>query len=486
MKNYFFQSWLIFAIAIVSFLGFKYFLPSKLFPEIKATDGKNIVVDSLMLDAIKVSGNLSEKDTLTGKTITFVKNPLGIQFKDESFDHYNGYQHLIPYYEALSKLEQNKSGKIRIAYFGDSMNDGDMIVQDFRSMMQDKFGGEGVGFVSITSESSHSRGTILHDYSQNWASLTYLKTKKPRRSFGISGGVFFANDTVNSAFVKFKSSNQRHLTWLNNPTIFYGRSDNKSGNISFVNGKDTIYKSLAPDSVLNTTLIGSDYKSLKINFNQVKDIPFYGLNFDDGKGVHVDNFSSRGNSGLPLGTLNIDLIKAFHAKFNYNLIVLQFGTNVLNYGTLNYSWYEKKMNKVIQHLRLCFPEVPILIISTADKATKYDLEMKTDSAVVPLAQAQKRYAVQSESGFVNLYQLMGGDGSMIKWVEEKPAKAGKDYTHFNMKGSKEVAKLIFNEIDKGYQEYKKLRKEAKIKKEALKKQNAEAVKIEGQQDSIHE
>ena len=46
---------------------------------------------------------------------------------------------------------------------------------------------------------------------------------------------------------------------------------------------------------------------------------------------------------------------------------------------------------MVAHLKECFPGVAILIVSTADKSTKYDLEMKTDSAVVPLNTAQKRY-----------------------------------------------------------------------------------------------
>ncbi|PZR12582.1 MAG: hypothetical protein DI539_19955, partial [Flavobacterium psychrophilum] len=99
----------------------------------------------------------------------------------------------------------------------------------------------------------------------------------------------------------------------------------------------------------------------------------------------------------------------------------------------------------------------ILIISTADKSTKYDLEMKTDSAVVPLSRAQRKYAVSSQAAYVNLYTLMGGDGSMIKWVEEAPAKANKDYTHFNFRGAKQVSDLIYKQINNGYEQYKKLR-----------------------------
>ena len=100
--------------------------------------------------------------------------------------------------------------------------------------------------------------------------------------------------------------------------------------------------------------------------------------------------------------------------------------------------------------------------------------MKTDSAVVPLVKAQKNYAISSQSGFVNLYKEMGGENSMIKWVEEEPVRADKDYTHFNYKGSVAVAKLIFDKINNGYLEYKKLRQKknevVKIKKDSVAKQ----------------
>jgi lysophospholipase L1-like esterase len=336
-------------------------------------------------------------------------------------------------------------------------------VQDVRTQFQSVFGGEGVGFVNITSESAGSRGSILHEFSPNWKTQSYLKTKSPLRPFGVNGAVFFAKDTVNPTWVKFKAGRNRFSTALNNPTLFYGNSKNKNGRLRQVFGKDTIYKKLTPNAILNTTQIGSTGNNIKVNFINADSIPFYGFNFDNGKGIHVDNFSSRGNSGLPLGSFNIDLMNAFQQKLGYDLIILQFGTNVLNYGSLNYSWYERKMTSVVNHLKQCFPGAAILIITTADKSTKYDMQMKTDSAVAPLIMAQKRYAVKSEAGLVNLFTLMGGDGSMVKWVENVPAKANKDYTHFNHRGAKEIAQLIYKQIDTGYKEYKKLRILAKKK-----------------------
>ncbi len=458
-SKYFIQALLVVVFSTLFFIVFKEFLPKKIFPDSSASS-KNRVVDSLLLEAIAKDGSIKEKDTLSDKIIDY-KVVDGIQFPDETFEEYKGNQYLVTFFEKLYQLETTKQGNVRIAYFGDSMTDGDLIVKDFRTYLQERFGGKGVGFVNITSESASSRSSITHEFSGNWNAQSFLKVKSPSRAFGVNGHVFFANDTANIAWVKFKASQTKFANELPRPTLFYGSAKNYSGRVFCAVG-DTIGKKLTPSAILNTlTLSEVNLKNLKVNFSKADSIPFYGINFDDGKGVHVDNFSNRGNSGLPLGTFNKATMNAFHAKLDYDLIVLQYGANILNYGSLDYSWYERRMTKIVAHLKACFPGVSILIISTADKSSKYDLEMKTDAAVIPLNTAQKRYAIKSESSFVNLYMLMGGDGSMVKWVEAVPSKANKDYTHFNHRGAKEVGNIIFTQVNQGYEMYKKLRKKRK-------------------------
>ena len=462
-------------IAVVSFLVFKTFLPKRIFDEGSSLT-ENVVIDSFLLEAVADAEIEDIKDTLGNKKIDFVPVE-GVKFPSETFKVYKGDQFLVSFFEKLFQLEKNPTKKVRIAYFGDSMNDGDMIVKDFRTYFQEKFGGEGVGFVNITSESASSRNSITHEFSTNWKTYSYLKTKHPVSPFGVNGHLFFANDTLHDSWVKFRATKTRFATELGNPTLFYGKSKNANGKVYQVLGTDTIYKKLKPTNKLNILELSSNgQKSMKINFTEADSIPVYGFNFDNDKGVHVDNFSSRGNSGLPLSTFNIELMKQFQGQLHYDLIVLQYGTNVLNYGSYNYSWYEKRMSKTVAHLKECFPGVSILVVSTADKSTKYDMEMKTDSAVVPLMLAQKKYAIKSESAFVNLYTLMGGDGSMVSWTEEEPSKANKDYTHFNFRGAKEVAKMIFNQIDEGYKKYKKIRPKEKPLKRPIKKDSAKFVK----------
>lgn len=440
-------------LSICVFLGFKSVLPERLFPE-KVTANTNIVLDSMMLEAVADTTAIKE---VNSADTTMANDTTSVEEIDATFDPSliaDGYVNLKRFYSKLHSLETNKSGKLRVAYFGDSMNDGDYIVQDVRSEFQDNYGGQGVGFVAISSLSAGARGSISHQYSKNWFSQSFVKVKKPIKPFGIDGQVFFAKDAGQTYWVKYRAQSQRNSTSLNNPTLFYGKSNNQNAHITIAADKDSLAtKVLTPSSLLNTLAVSSTVQSLKVDFHKADSIPIYGFNFDSGQGVHIDNFSIRGNSGLPLSILNPSLMNAFDNVLHYDLVVLHYGANVLGYGTLNYSWYEKNMTTVVNNLHACFPNADILIISTADKASKIDGVMKTDPAVLALAKAQKNYARNTHSGYINLYALMGGDGSMVQWVDNK--LAGKDYTHFNATGSKKVAKLIYNEIDKGYQKYKK-------------------------------
>ena len=491
-KSYFFQSFAIVALAFIAFIGFKQILPDKIFSDSKI-DSKNVLIDSLLLESVANDSLSLENDSIAEierqeaqQEIVF-EDTEGIEFPSETFENYKGYQYLVSFYEKLYQLEKNPQSKVRIAYYGDSMTDGDLIVQDVRANYQERFGGNGVGFVSITSESAASRGSVKSVYSKNWKTQSYLNVKRPISPFGVNGHVFFANDKTNPTWVQYEAGTNKYATTLDNPTLFYGKAG-KRGNVNFIIGKDTLRKNLVPGNLVNSLKVTSgSIKAFKANFVHADSIPIYGFNFDNGSGVHVDNFSQRGNSGLPISMFDANVMRAFNSYLKYDLIVLHYGTNVLNYGTKNYYWYEKGMKKAVNKIRESFPGVSILIVSTADKSTKYELEMKTDSAVVPLMKAQKRYALESEAGFVNLYTLMGGDGSMVKWADETPAKANKDYTHFNQRGAKAIGRLLYDQLNKGYEEYKILREKRDItsrQQKAVPKTNADSVSVK--KDSVHE
>ncbi|MTG99156.1 hypothetical protein [Myroides albus] len=467
------------------FLFFKGNLPSKIFSEAAPKTG-NVVIDSLLLEAFEQAKESSKKglvdealeekensskDTLTSAigdgNITLIEE--GDLLSLESEDNFKGMLYLEPFFERLYELEHNKGKRVRIAYYGDSMTDGDLIVQDLRKTYQDTYGGAGVGYIPINVESAKSRGSIVHRYSANWKVQSFLNVKRPMRPFGVSGQVFFIKDTVKDTWISLQAGNIRNMTSLNSPTLYYGASNNKKGKVKVIIDRDTVVKDLAINGELNSLKLSNrSLRQIKLMFQSADSIPIYGIDVSAYNGVQVDNFSSRGNSGLPLSLFRVSLMQKFQRSLDYNLIILHYGTNVLNYGSLDYRWYTKQMGVVVNHLKQCFPNAAILVISTADKSSKKDMKMQTDPAVVPLVKAQRKYAMENHAGFLNLYEAMGGDGSMVKWVEESPNRANKDYTHFNHRGAQDIAKLIYQQLDEGYKEYRTKRH----KKEGIKEESS--------------
>jgi len=60
--------------------------------------------------------------------------------------------------------------------------------------------------------------------------------------------------------------------------------------------------------------------------------------------------------------------------------------------------------------------------------------------------AQRKIAQTCEIAFWDLYDAMGGENSMVKYVNGVPPMASKDYTHFTFRGGKKIAKQLADAI----------------------------------------
>jgi hypothetical protein len=238
-NSYFGKAILFIVLSIAVFLLCKRWLPRRLFSEnILITE--NIVVDSLMLTAMNDTTAVDNTVVLPIADSIHVEAPEQIDQTVNPSLSADGYHNLKHFYEKLHHLEETKSGKVRIGYFGDSMNDGDYIVQDVRSEFQKSYGGHGVGFVAIYSLSGASRGSVSHQVSKDWIIQSFVKVKKPTRPFGIDGQVFFARES-GANWVKYKAQSQAYSTELYDPILLYGSSGNRNASITIRADKDSSF-----------------------------------------------------------------------------------------------------------------------------------------------------------------------------------------------------------------------------------------------------
>lgn len=358
---------------------------------------------------------------------------------------------LFDFFNHLQELKKKKRKKIRIAYFGDSMVEGDLVTQDLRRMLQDSFGGSGVGFVPITSIVAGFRQTITHSFTSNWDDVSYKSDNKAAGDLFLSGHSFFSAD---NSVVTYRAVNQPKLDNFNNVSILYGAptgNSNKSATV-LVNGSSYPIEAV---QLINKLDLPLNTKEVKLGITSTT-IPLYGAAFEADSGIVLDNFAFRGISGIELDYFSEKYLQQVQSVRPYDLLIFHYGPNLLFKPNLvDFGWYTKKMQPTLQKIKNAFPQTSLLVISTADKGSRYNGDWHTQKGVQPLIDVQYGMASNIGADFFNLYNAMGGEDAMVRWVNASPALANKDYTHANHNGAKKIADLIYNAIMKEYKEYEK-------------------------------
>jgi lysophospholipase L1-like esterase len=345
----------------------------------------------------------------------------------------------------LNALNETKTKKIRIAHFGDSINWGDVITADLRENFQNRFGGRGAGFQSVCSDDIVIKQTTRHTFNDadwEWASLFTRNLKN--YPLGIAGTV--AKSKGNS-WVKYEGTNFKNSSkTFKTIRLFYNNANGKcKATYSLNNGGMQNLKLDPGSNVMESTINASfDATSVKFQFNGCNDMNFFGVSLESGNGVYVDNFPIRGNSGVSIDEISKNLLADFAKKLNYKLIILNYGVNVASAEQTNYTWYRNKMIKVINNLKQAFPDAAILLVSVSDKAIKKGTKFLTDPSVLLVLNEQKLIAQQTGVAFWNCLEAMGGENSMIEWVNQNLAH--KDFTHFSDTGGKLLADLLTEAI----------------------------------------
>ena len=346
---------------------------------------------------------------------------------------------MAPFYEALDRVssatsESSDDKLVRIAVFGDSFIEADIFTADLREMLQKRFGGCGVGFVTITSMTSGYRPTVRHMFG-GWASHAVTDSVYfDRKKQGISGHYFVPR---NGAYVELRGQSKYAslLDTCQRASIFFYNRD--SVHLSArVNKGDSRSYALPPSGGLQEVQVDGRIGSIRWTVDRADSTLFYGLAMDGKKGIILDNFSLRGSSGLSLRGIPQQMLKEFNRQRPYDLIILEYGLNVATERGRNYDNYQKGLLTAIDHLKTCFPQAGILLLSVGDRDYKNENgELRTMPGVKNLIRYQQNIAAESGIAFWNMFEAMGGEGSMAKLVHAKPSMANYDYTHINFRGA---------------------------------------------------
>ena len=390
--------------------------------------------DSVMRTTGIDSVSLALRDSLY-RVMYAVKgaDSLGTRIEDYSVGH-------IGLKRFFAALRNSGSHPVRVGFLGDSFIEGDILVADFRSGLQKQFGGRGVGFVPVASVAAQFRPTVELK-SEGWTTWSMLTDRE--HLYSLSGMTFEAKGEKASLSLK-TTDRYPELQTVSSLKLLYEQNESTAMQLVCNGQTDTIREILPPASNIIQYERKGNFTEASFVFNRAKGFRALGVALEDDNGVIVDNYSLRGNSGVILHRLDSARCQAMNVIRPYDLIILQYGLNVVSDSLMQYGWYAKRMEDAVRRVQVCFPDADILLLSVSDRSHQVNGTFETMPAVLALLHAQRQTARRTGITFWNVFGAMGGENSMVRFVGNN--WASKDYTHLSFRGGREIATALLKAI----------------------------------------
>ncbi|SMO51726.1 GDSL-like Lipase/Acylhydrolase [Saccharicrinis carchari] len=348
------------------------------------------------------------------------------------------------------------SGKvIRILHMGDSQIEGDRISRYLRQSFQTNFKGSGPGLVPLYDPLKQFPSVWIRNDGL-WSE--HVVYKYPRmikdNQYGIMGKVSLIDSVGESSVHVTRSSMAQPGASHYYKSRLFLKNIVHPFTIKAYWGNELISSdSLKTDE--NITEINWTFQSAPKKFSlffesEISPL-FLGMSLDSLTGIAVDNIAMRGQSSPRLDKTDTLLYKQMAGHMNIGMVILQYGTNMVPTVTENYTFYRLTFYRQLQILKQTMPGVPVVVVGVGDVGKLTDGRAEAYTHIYKIKEAQKAAAVKAGFAFFDLFEAMGGQGSMIEWVNGNPRLAMSDYTHFNKPGGKKVADWLYSAIMNEYE-----------------------------------
>ena len=331
---------------------------------------------------------------------------------------------------------------VRIAFMGDSFVEGDILTSDLREQLQSLFGGRGVGFVACDIPFATVRRTVKRT-SSGWSAYSVMKPKSAPQDvadkFFVSG--YVAKGGAGASTCWSVTDAFEHLDSATRARVLLYSRDTSSVRITL---NDTIVNDIEVagyDHMREIYVEASKIDNIAIGVVQGS-VLCYGVTIEDAGGVVVDNFSVRSNNGHAIFGTGAAINREIDEFLGYDLVVLQYGLNIMQKGQRGYSNYRTQLCNMIAYAERCFPRAAILVLGVSDRWVKSDDTGKYEpiGSVDALTAHQRAAADSTNVAFWNTSRAMASLGGMPTFVAN--GWAANDYTHINFAGGRRIAKQL--------------------------------------------
>ncbi|MCR5013634.1 MAG: hypothetical protein K6A28_02545 [Bacteroidales bacterium] len=366
------------------------------------------------------------------------------------------------YFDTLFGLLEHAANNkkiYRVMHYGDSQIEMDRITSVLREHLQKIFGGSGPNMIpaiqrvsSISVSQSYSGGLTRY--------CVYGDSTTRRASHGRYGVMTQFSQTNGQSTISFtKTKHSKALDRAKEISRVSLLIGNNSEGFKATLKADTLKADAKVCSAdkgvsLLTWDLPVDVRRGTLTLQGSAEV--YAVLLDGDYGVAVDNNPLRGCSGTIFTRINKEVMKESFELMDTRMIILQFGGNRMPgiSNSTSISRYMEEISRQINYFQEVAPQATLLFIGPADMGKSYNGKVGTWKGLPELNDSLKATALHNGVAYWDMFNVMGGEGSMAQYVKHKPALAGPDYIHFTFTGAQEIGSDLAKSLTTYYDFYK--------------------------------
>ena len=370
-----------------------------------------------------------------------------------------GVEPLAPFFDQIVQMKRTNKGLVRILHYGDSHTAADFLTTAIRRRLQKRFGDGGRGFVLFGNPwRTYGPKDVIVRSAGPWKSERILIAADASKLDGIYGlggisaktGKAGASSTVKTT--KATGFGRKVSAF----EIFYLAQPGGGKFKLYLDGKLKEIVSTAAKIMhsefyrLEVPEKGHELELRVVGDGEVR--VFGGVLENDGPGIVYDTLGINGGFFYTPLRWDADILAQQVERRNPGLIVTMYGTNEADSRSINEITYKQKVIKAMERLRAGSRDAACLMLGPPDRKMHRHPEEKP-SQLDWIINVQEEVADEIGCDFINVREIMGGDGSHEKWSDMSPPLAQRDGIHLTVAGYRELGERIVKKIITAYEIY---------------------------------
>jgi len=354
-------------------------------------------------------------------------------------------QGLHSFWKAIEALATDASQLVRVRHYGDShlANDGISLV--LRTLLQRRFGDGGHGFSSASARTKwYRRKGVKWSSNKAWRTKTYLGGGQRDRAYGYGGVVSLGRA---GAQVRVETTKSGVGSAVNRFRLYWRAVAKASVDLTIDGVKQRV--EIGNDKLDHTRVWQLNDGPHRVTLRVIKGrTKIYGLGFERDRGLIYDSLGITGARARRWLKVDTNHLQEQFVQRPAQLVVINYGGNSRG-DRISPQGYRRTFGETIEKLRGSSAPA-CLVLSPTDHGVRNKGKIISDPQTVKLIAWQRKVAIDQGCAFLDTRALMGGAGSMGRWV--KQGLGWSDYSHLTAKGQRRLGRSIYGALMEALQQ----------------------------------